>query len=114
VPVDLELDMPVKIDRAWAWLRSLMDHGDVAVEGQRGDDDRTYQVACYVTLGSAPKLPWRCYWNRAAGPSCAGRITRALNGSRIRPARPFAEAALLLFSSSREDVDPGRFRSSKL
>jgi hypothetical protein len=46
-PANREFDMPVNLDRARTWLRSLIDRGEVAVEGQ-GGDDRTYRVACYL------------------------------------------------------------------
>lgn len=53
-PVDLELDTPINLARARAWLRSLIDRGNVAVEGQ-GGDDRTYRVACDLRdLGLSP------------------------------------------------------------
>jgi hypothetical protein len=44
-PVNIEFDTSVNIGRARNWLHSLIDNGDVAVEGQ-GGDSRTYQVAC--------------------------------------------------------------------
>ena len=57
-PVNLELDTPINIERARTWLRGLVDHGDVATEGQAGDD-RTYQVACGLRdLGLSAKTAW--------------------------------------------------------
>jgi hypothetical protein len=43
--INPEFDTPDNLDRARAWLRSLIDLGDMAIEG-RGGDDRTYRVAC--------------------------------------------------------------------
>ncbi len=65
-PVNFEFDAPVDIDRARSWLRGLTDRGDVAIEGQ-GGDDRTHPVACDLRdLGLSPDTalevllePWR-------------------------------------------------------
>jgi len=53
-PINLEIDSPDNLDRARTWLRSLIDRGDVAIEG-RGGDDWTYQVACSLRdVGLSP------------------------------------------------------------
>jgi hypothetical protein len=44
-PINPEFDTPDSLDRARTWLQSLIERGEVAIEG-RGGDDRTYQVAC--------------------------------------------------------------------
>jgi hypothetical protein len=52
---EFELDAPINVQRARIWLRSLVESGDVAVEGQ-GGDARTYQVVCRLRdLGLSPQ-----------------------------------------------------------
>jgi AAA domain/Bifunctional DNA primase/polymerase, N-terminal len=68
---DVELDLPVNIERARALLRGYVERGDVAIEGS-GGDNRTYQLACEVlSLGlssaCAAELVWRI-WNPACEP----------------------------------------------
>lgn len=46
-PEDIELDRPWNIDKARAILRDAVRRGDVAVEGQ-GGDDRTYRLAAQI------------------------------------------------------------------
>jgi Bifunctional DNA primase/polymerase, N-terminal/AAA domain len=54
-PVNTELDSPLNVQRARDLLRDLIDRGDVAVEGQ-GGDNRTYKVACKLRdLGLSPR-----------------------------------------------------------
>ena len=54
-PADLDFDASINIERARTWLRSLIERGDVGVEGQQGDT-RTYQVACRLRdFGLSPQ-----------------------------------------------------------
>jgi AAA domain/Bifunctional DNA primase/polymerase, N-terminal len=72
-PVNLEVDAPANIERARTWLRSLVDRGDVAVEGE-GGDNRAYQVACGLRdLGLSAKTAWEVLlepggWNEHCDP----------------------------------------------
>lgn len=51
-----QLDLPVNIGRARQLLRDAVKRGDVAREGQ-GGDDRTYRMACEVlNLGLSPRI----------------------------------------------------------
>jgi hypothetical protein len=70
-PEEIRWDMPETIVRAEAWLQTLVDAGDVAVEGC-GGDQRTYEVCCRVlemgiTPDSALDLIARI-WNSACRP----------------------------------------------
>jgi hypothetical protein len=44
-PEQVQWDVPETLRRAEAWLSTLVDAGDVAIEGEAGDQ-RTYEVAC--------------------------------------------------------------------
>jgi len=66
-----ELDLPASVERARTLLRNYVQVGDVAIEGQ-GGDNRTYQVACEVlALGLSPALTWQVMsdeWNEHCVP----------------------------------------------
>lgn len=65
-PEGVPLDLDANIDRARLLLREYVSRGDVAIEGQ-GGDNRTYQVACEIlNLGLSPERAWaviRDEWN---------------------------------------------------
>ena len=71
-PEKVDWDLPETINRAEAWLTTLVDNGDVAVEGQAGDQ-RTYEVACRVLeMGISPDKAYDLLvrlWNPYCEPS---------------------------------------------
>jgi hypothetical protein len=54
-PVGGKFDAPIDLERGRTNLRSLIDRGEVAIEGQ-GGDDRTFKIACHLRgLGLSPQ-----------------------------------------------------------
>lgn len=70
-PEEIRWDVPETIVRAEAWLQTLVDAGDVAVEGC-GGDQRTYEVCCRVLeMGITPDTALDLIariWNPACRP----------------------------------------------
>jgi hypothetical protein len=65
----IELDLPANMARARALLRSYVEAGNVAHEGD-GGDSKTYQVACEVlNLGLSPEGTYEVMWEDWA-PHC--------------------------------------------
>lgn len=66
-----ELDAPGAVARATALLAAMVSRGDVAIEGQ-GGDDRTYRIACeLLNLGLTPETAGNLLeeiWNPACVP----------------------------------------------